>query len=267
MVIQDVLNRFGKTDGEIILNFYFNLNKLDIALNKNKNLTKEEEILIEKIYNKYKNNYPLQYILGEWNFYGRDFFVEEGVLIPRFETEILVEKILSLNTNFENILEIGVGTGIISLTLSLEIEDSNILGVDISTKAVNLANKNKEKLNVKNCKFILSDLYENVNSNKKFDLIVSNPPYINEEDMNELDKKLDFEPTNALYGGKDGLELYRKIIENSNNYLSKHGYIAFEIGYNQGSSIKSILEINNYDNIKIYKDYNGFDRCVIARRR
>lgn len=267
MVIQDVLDKFGNVDGEIVLKHYLCLNKIDIVLNRNKELSKEEEKIISEVYEKYKNDYPLQYILGQWNFYGRDFFVKEDVLIPRFETEILIEKILDLKKGFENILEIGVGSGVISLTLGLEIENSNILGVDISKKAIDLSNKNKKKLNVNNCNFILSDVFENINPNEKFDLIVSNPPYIDEEDMKKLHRKLSFEPENALYGGIDGLDIYRRIIEDSRDYLNGRGYLAFEIGYNQGEKIKYLLEKNNYDNIKIYKDYNDFDRCIIARSR
>lgn len=266
MVIQDVLNLFGKVDGEIILKHYFNFNKIDIVLNKNKELEENQENLIYEIYEKYKKNYPLQYILGQWNFYGRDFFTEENVLIPRFETEILVEKILDLNIAFKNILEIGVGSGIISITLALEIEDSKIIGVDISQNAIDLANRNKEKFNVKNCEFIKSDLFSNVNKNLKFDLIVSNPPYINLEDMGKLEEKLSYEPEIALYGGEDGLDFYRAIIEGANEYLSSNGVIAFEIGYNQGESIKDILKERNFKDISIYKDYNDFDRCIIARR-
>ncbi|QQK07911.1 peptide chain release factor N(5)-glutamine methyltransferase [Miniphocaeibacter halophilus] len=266
MVIQDVLDLFSKVDGEIILKHYFNINKIDIVLNKNKKLEKKQEDLIYEIYKKYKRNYPLQYILGQWNFYGRDFFTEEGILIPRFETEILVEKILDLNIDFRNILEIGVGSGIISITLALEMEKSQIIGVDISQKAIDLANRNKEKFNVKNCKFIKSDLFSSVSRENKFDLIVSNPPYINLEDMDKLEEKLSYEPENALYGGKDGLDFYREIIEKSKDYLKSNGVIAFEIGYNQGESIKEILSNHNFMDIEIFKDYNDFDRCIIARR-
>ena len=212
MVINDVLDIFGKVDGEIILNYYFNLDKLSIYLNRNRILTKKEELVILNIKEKYLNDYPIQYILGEWNFYGRDFYVEEGVLIPRFETEILIEKILEQRNSFVNILEIGIGTGIISITLALEIDNTNIIGVDISKKAIKLANKNKVRYGVTNCNFIESDIYNNIGTQKNFDLIVSNPPYINLEDMNGLHNKLSYEPQNALYGGVDGMQFYKEII-------------------------------------------------------
>ncbi|MDL2310738.1 peptide chain release factor N(5)-glutamine methyltransferase [Peptostreptococcaceae bacterium OttesenSCG-928-C18] len=266
MVVNDVLKLFGDVDGVIILKYYFKMDKLFVYLNKDRVLEKEDEKLILNIYERYKKDYPLQYILGKWNFYGRDFYVEEGVLIPRFETEILVEKILELDSKIDDILEIGIGTGIISLTLALEKPNSRIIGVDISKLAIELATKNKEKYKVENCKFIESNVYSNVDSNDKFDLIVSNPPYINKDDMDKLDRKLDYEPVNALYGGEDGLDFYREIIKESVNYLKKDSYIALEIGYNQGKDIKKILETNKFKEIQVIKDYNDFDRCVIARR-
>lgn len=266
MVVDDVIKLFGKVDGEIILEHYFRLNKLDIFLNRKKELSKDEEIKINEIYEQYRKDYPIQYILGLWNFYGRDFFVEEGVLIPRFETEILIEKILELKEKFSKILEIGVGTGIISLTLSMELNDSVIKGVDISEQAIDLANRNKEKFNIKNVEFLKSNLFNSIDVGEKFDLIVSNPPYINMEDMKKLHKKLDYEPQNALYGGEDGLYFYREIIEKSKEYLTEDGYLAFEIGYDQGKYLKSYLKEYGFKKINLYKDYNDFDRCIIARR-
>ena len=221
MVIDDVLNIFGKVDGEIILKQYFNLSRLDIYLNKNRILNKKEENKILEVKELYLQDYPIQYILGKWNFYGRDFYVEEGVLIPRFETEILIEKILEENHNFNNILEIGIGTGIISITLALELKESNIVGVDISDKAINLANKNKTAFNISNCKFLKSNIYEAIEPSNSFDLIVSNPPYINFEDMEKLHRKLSYEPKEALYGGDDGLNFYREIIINSKKIVTK----------------------------------------------
>lgn len=265
MVVKDVLDLFGSVDGERILEKYLNYKKIDIFLNSKKEIEKEIEEKILKDYKLYENGMPLQYIIGKWNFYGRDFYVGENVLIPRYETEILIENILKISNHekISKILEIGIGTGIISITLGSEIKNTEILGVDISDEALKLANKNRELHNMDNIKFIKSDLYEKVEG--KFDLIVSNPPYINREDMKKLDKKLSYEPELALFGGEDGLDFYRDIIKDSNRYLNKGGYIAFEIGYDQRESIIDLLEKNNFTEIKAIKDYNGFDRCIIGK--
>lgn len=265
MVVNDVVKLFGLVDGERILEKYFNYKKIDIFINGQKEIEKEIEEKILKDYKLYKEGMPLQYIIGKWNFYGRDFYVGKEVLIPRYETEILIENILKISekNNISKILEIGVGTGIISITLASELKDVEILGVDISEYALKLSNKNKEFHNLENINFIKSDLYKNVEG--KFDLIVSNPPYINKEDMKKLDKKLSYEPELALFGGEDGLDFYRKIIKDSHKYLNKGGYIAFEIGYDQRESIIELLEENNFTEIKAIKDYNGFDRCIIGK--
>ena len=184
-------------------------------------------------------------------------------MIPRFDTEILVDEIIKINRKFDNILEIGIGSGIISITLNLEL-NSKVLGVDINEKAIELSKKNAESLNATNIEFIYSDLYENVNS--KFDLIVSNPPYIDKKDFNSLETKILKEPRSALFGGDDGLYFYRKIINQASDYLNEDGMLAFEIGYNQRESIFEILDENGFENRYCIKDFNGFDRVIIARR-
>lgn len=265
MVISDILKMFGKVDGTIILEEIMSIDKVDIILNPNKAITKEKEAQVLEAFNKYKNRIPLHYIIGKKNFYGRDFYLEEGVLIPRFETEILIENILKIEEDFSEILDIGCGSGIISITLALELKDSKVLGVDISEKAVNVSEKNRKRLGADNCTFLKSDIYDSLGENKKFDLIVSNPPYITEKDMDDLDDWVKKEPPTALFGGEDGLDFYRRIIEDASLYLNKKGYIAFEIGYDQGKTVPDLLKKNHFDVISIIKDYNDFDRCVIAR--
>lgn len=264
MKLKEILEKFGTVDGSFLIENLLGLSKTDIFFNHNMDVPKEVEIKINEIYEKYLKDYPINYLIGKKNFYGRDFYLEEGVLIPRFETEILIEKILKLGIEFKRILDIGCGSGIISLTLALEIPSSTVLGVDISSKALYVSNKNKDDLKVKNCRFKYSNLFESIEA-ESFDLIVSNPPYINAQDMEELDNKVKKEPELALFGGEDGLYFYREIIKKSHKYLNENGYIAFEIGYNQGQSVKELLSFNGYKDITLIKDYNGFDRCVIAR--
>lgn len=264
MKLKEILEKFGTVDGSFLIENLLGLSKTEIFFNHKMDVPKEVEIKINEIYEKYLKDYPINYLIGKKNFYGRDFYLEEGVLIPRFETEILIEKILKLGIGFKRILDIGCGSGIISLTLALEIPNSTVLGVDISSKALYVSNKNKDDLKVKNCRFKYSNLFESIEG-ESFDLIVSNPPYINAKDMEELDNKVKKEPELALFGGEDGLYFYREIIKKSHNYLNENGYIAFEIGYNQGQSVKDMLSFNGYKDITLIKDYNGFDRCVIAR--
>lgn len=264
MILKEILEKFGKVDGSFVIENIMELSRTDIFFNLNKTVPKDIEIKIDEIYESYSKDYPINYLIGKKNFYGRDFYLEEGVLIPRFETEILIENILSLNVDFKNILDIGCGSGIISITLALEIKKSKVLGVDISPKAVYVSNRNKELLNAGNSEFKESNLFSSIGG-EKFDLIVSNPPYINREDMKMLYERVKKEPELALFGGEDGLDFYKAIIENSHQYLNENGYIAFEIGYDQGEPLEGLLSNNEYTDINLIKDYNGFDRCVIAR--
>ncbi|MDU2375063.1 peptide chain release factor N(5)-glutamine methyltransferase, partial [Anaerococcus vaginalis] len=214
------------------------------------------------INDKINEGYPLQYAIGKWNFYGLDLLVDKRALIPRYETEILVDLIINDNSNNKKILDIGTGSGAISLALSKNLKDSKVIGVDISKKAIDLANENKIKLNINNVEFKESDIFSNIE--EKFDIIVSNPPYINKEDFEKLDNKLYYEPQNALYGGEDGLYFYKKIIKNAKNFLNKNGKIYLEIGYDQKDSISNLLEEYGYKQIKSYKDFNDFDRIIKA---
>ncbi|WP_237036144.1 peptide chain release factor N(5)-glutamine methyltransferase [Mediannikoviicoccus vaginalis] len=264
MTLKEILEKFGKVDGSFVIENMMGLSQTEIFFNQNETVPKDIEIKIDEIYENYSKDYPINYLIGKKNFYGRDFYLEDGVLIPRFETEILIENILSLGVDFENILDIGCGSGIISITLALEMPKSKVLGVDISEVALDISNRNRELLGARNSEFKESNLFSSIGE-EKFDLIVSNPPYINREDMKALDERVKKEPELALFGGEDGLDFYKAIIEKSHEHLNENGYIAFEIGYNQGESVKELLSNNEYGDVNLIKDYNGFDRCVIAR--
>ncbi|MDU1708241.1 MAG: peptide chain release factor N(5)-glutamine methyltransferase [Anaerococcus vaginalis] len=261
MKIKDILET-NNNDLIIALTYLLNTNKNLLFLNKEEILDEKIEIELKKINDKINEGYPLQYAIGKWNFYGLDLLVDKRALIPRYETEILVDLIINDNSNNKKILDIGTGSGAISLALSKNLKDSKIIGVDISKKAIDLANENKIKLNINNVEFKESDIFSNID--EKFDIIVSNPPYINKEDFEKLDKKLYYEPQNALYGGEDGLYFYKKIIKNAKNFLNKNGKIYLEIGYDQKDSISDLLEEYGYKQIKSYKDFNDFDRIIKA---
>ena len=261
MKIKDILEK-NNNDLIIALTYLLNTNKNLLFLNKEEALDEKIENELKIINDKINEGYPLQYAIGKWNFYGLDLLVDKRALIPRYETEILVDLIINDNSNNKKILDIGTGSGAISLALSKNLKDSKIIGVDISKKAIDLANENKIKLNINNVEFKESDIFSNID--EKFDIIVSNPPYINKEDFEKLDNKLYYEPQNALYGGEDGLYFYKKIIKNAKNFLNKNGKIYLEIGYDQKDFISNLLEEYGYKQIKSYKDFNDFDRIIKA---
>ncbi|MDC1096239.1 peptide chain release factor N(5)-glutamine methyltransferase [Pelagibacteraceae bacterium] len=208
---------------------------------------------------------PIAYIFREKEFWKNKFLVNEHTLIPRPETELLVEKILD---NFKNrkifILDIGIGTGCILLTLLDELKKSQGIGIDISSKAVSLAKKNLEKMKLSNrCKFYNRDLNEIFGY--KFDLIVSNPPYICSSQLKNLSSDVkQFEPRLALDGGNDGLDVVRKVIYKSKDILKKKGMLALEIGFGQYKKVSQILKLAGFKKKFLVKDYQNNIRCVLA---
>lgn len=216
-----------------------------------------------------KNRKPLQYILGEWEFYGLPFKVRENVLIPRPDTEILVEQCIQLMREIEepNILDIGSGSGAISIAIANELKSSSVTGVDINEDAIRLANENKVLNKIENVNFMKSDLFEKLDEDFKYDLIVSNPPYITKDEYETLMPEVkNFEPKNALTDLGDGLYFYREISKKAEAYLKDTGYLAFEIGYKQAKDVSKILEDNNFAVLSIVKDYGGNDRVVLAKK-
>lgn len=221
-----------------------------------------DENKLEEGIDRLKNGEPIQYIIGNVDFYGYLFDVNKNVLIPRFETEELVsETIKYISKYFDkniDILDIGTGSGCIAITLSKKI-NANIDAIDISEKALEVAKENGRKNN-SNVKFFKSDIYSNIT--KKYDVIISNPPYIElNEPIMEIVKEN--EPHIALYGGKDGLDFYRIILSEAKKYLKEKSIVALEIGSNQGEKIKELALQFFKDSIIILKnDYNNLNRYV-----
>ena len=205
---------------------------------------------------------PVQYIVGDVDFYGNIIKVDKRVLIPRFETEGLVEIALSYLTNTNlDIVDLGTGSGCIPITLKKKLPNINIDAVDISSDALEVARENA-KLNNVNINFIEGNMLEPLN--KKYDCIISNPPYI-PYDEEVMDIVKNNEPKNALFADNDGLYFYEEILKNCKNYLKEKYYIFFEMGYNQGERIKNIA-IKYLDcDVEIKKDLQGFDRYVIIK--
>lgn len=213
---------------------------------------------------------PLQYITKQAEFYGREFIVSPDTLIPRPETEELVEKIIAFLSEQSSgkVLEIGVGTGCIIHTLSLESPDFSYQGVDISEGALEVAKKNQEKYKLENVSLYLSDVFHEV-SPQKFIAIISNPPYIDISEKNVMDESvLRFEPEVALFAEDEGLAIYRNIAENLENYLLEEGQAFFEIGFQQGKAVQQLFEYYCPNReVNIHKDLSGNDRMIIVGRR
>lgn len=217
-----------------------------------------------------KEGYPIQYIINEKEFMGLDFYVEEGVLIPRPDTEILVEYVLDYIDKVYgkekiDLLDIGIGSGAIGISIAYYKKNANVYGVDISDSALRVSNINKERFNLNNVTLIKSDLFENIDKNRKFHIIASNPPYISRRDMGILQEEVkNYEPKIALEGGLDGLDFYRRIIPESKCYLYQGGLLILEIGYDQNIQVRNMMEREGFINIKTLKDLQGFDRVVLG---
>ena len=271
----------SKLIAEIIFSHVLNVDRM-MLFTKYRDEIEDEKIekiryFIQKIG---REKFPVQYLLNEQEFYGRKFYVDKGVLIPRQDTEVLVEKMIEIlknnilkNKNLEKnlkihpkILDIGVGSGIIGITAALEIKDSYVLGVDISEKALDTAEKNKELLKVSNIKFLKSNLFENIEF-KQFDMIVSNPPYISLNEAGIMsDDTLLHEPSEALFAENDGLYFYYEICQKALDYLADFGYLLFEIGYKQGKNVAEIMTSSGFKNVEVIKDLAGLDRVVVGQK-
>ena len=208
---------------------------------------------------------PLQYITNMQEFMGLNFYVDENVLIPRPDTEVLVEEVIKLAKEKENIaiLDMCTGSGAIAIALAEYLTNAKITASDKSKKALVVAQKNAKNTKA-SIQFIESDLFGNIKD--KFDIIVSNPPYIESDVIKCLDKEVQKEPMMALDGGKDGLDFYRKIAKQARAYLNEDGYLALEIGYNQKEKVKELLKKEGYREIYSKKDFGDNDRIVIGKK-
>ena len=258
----------AKLDAELILSKTLGLSRETILLNLNEKIN--DKVL--ENFNYYlklrKQNKPIAHILGFKDFWKYKFKVDKNVLIPRPETELIIEKILKilpLSSN-KNILDIGTGSGCIAISLMKERPNCRITAIDKSKKAIKVAKRNAEMHQVKKkINFINIDVDKYFFN--KYDIIVSNPPYIKNSELLNLDKDVKFnEPKLALLGGVSGLEICFKIINKSNKLLKRNGKLILEIGHRQGKEIKKYLKLNGFNQIKIYKDLSDKDRCIVSSK-
>ena len=240
-----------------------NLSFTDFVFALQQEVTEEEKQFVEEIYKKLAEHIPAQYIIGHADFFGMQLKVDERVLIPRPETEELVELILAENLKDNlKVLDIGTGSGAIALALAKNRPDWSVTATDISQDALELATENSKRQDL-NLSFIKSDCFSEISS--KYDIIVSNPPYISREDQEEVGLNvLHSEPHLALFADEDGLAIYRRIAEDSKDYLNDGGKIYLEIGYKQGQNVPALFMENLPEKrVRTLKDQFGQDRMVV----
>lgn len=249
----------AELDAMYLLEDIFHIKRVDYLLNRQMEVTaKQQEAYMHNIDIR-ATHVPLQHILGTQEFMGLDFFVNEHVLIPRQDTEVLVEETMKYAKG-KRVLDVCTGSGCIILSLCKLCDLKEAVGVDLSTEALKVANQNKENLGC-DVIFVESDLFSNVEGT--FDVIVSNPPYIASHVIEGLMPEVkEHEPRMALDGGVTGLDFYEKIIEQSGNYLADQGHLLFEIGYDQGKAVKEMMEQSGFKDCRVLKDLAGLDRVV-----
>ena len=277
----------GKIKAHILLEFILNMSNSELVIYENKSVDEQDVNAYLQYLNEVKEGYPVQYITHNQAFMGLDFYVDENVLIPQPDTEILVEEAIRVinekNTNITkeinkrekvidaqkinqeeyNVLDLCTGSGAIAISIA-KYTNAKVYASDVSNEALNVARKNAKKHET-NIEFINSDMFNNIAKND-FDIIVSNPPYIEKSTIPLLDKEVQSEPQIALDGGDDGLDFYRIISEQAYRFLKKDGSLMLEIAYNQKNSVSELLAQNeHYSNIECIKDLAGNDRVIIAR--
>lgn len=255
------------TEDELLLTSILNCERSDLYLDQ-LSLSPEQSLYFIDKKTKRLEGCPLQYVIGETEFFGLRFKVDERVLVPRPETEILVEKTLEVGSQKRKIkiLDIGTGSGCIAIALARTLPDVEITASDISGGALELAKENA-RINAVDSKidFVRSDLFDNIGY-KEYDLIVSNPPYIAAGDIGSLPEDVQHEPAIALDGGNNGLDFYRRIISRGKEFLKNGGFILFEIGFGQSDKIKGIFStVSGFEIVDVVKDYNDIERVIVAR--
>ena len=265
----NLLNENNIEDGNLISNLLLqkvlNVGKTDLVVKENEEVTLSFENNYKLFLEKIIKGVPLQYITNQQYFYGYKFFVDENVLIPQPDTEILVEEVIKKYSNVENlkILDMCTGSGCIGITLKKKLNNAFVTLTDISDLALEVASKNAKDNDIE-VKIIKSDMFENID--KKYDVIVSNPPYIKTNIIKDLSKDVQNEPYIALDGGEDGLKFYKIFALNAYKYLNKEGCLFLEIGYDQKEEVIDLFKVTNkYGKIECIKDLSGNDRVIVVK--
>ena len=264
-------NQIGSAllDSELLLSKAIKKDRKFILLNLDKELNQNEQDNFKSLILKRSKGKPLAYLTGTKSFWKYDFKVNEKVLIPRPDTEIMIDQVLKIykNKNYLNFLEVGIGSGCIALSILKEKKTFLGTGIDLSQDCIEICRYNAKKLGVNNrIKLFKSDVDNLIF--RKYDLIVSNPPYIKKFDLNKLSREVvNYEPKLALDGGLEGLSVIRKVIKKSSELIKTHGKLILEIGYDQKVPVKKMLNENNFYINKIIKDLAKNDRCIISTKK
>jgi release factor glutamine methyltransferase len=259
----------GKAEVEIILCYLLNVERLQLYLHGEQLIDDEVLDRFNDILIRRQSRQPLQYILEQSWFYGRKFHVSPAVMVPTPETELLCDSairfLMGSGLPRPRIVDLGVGAGVISVTLANELADCSILALDISAEALEVARKNANSLEASDkIEFLQSDYFQNIPPGSRFDLIIANPPYISEQDYHGLPPEVLADPKIALTSGEEGLDAIKIILKDAPDYLAGGGRIMFEIGYNQATFVTELTEKDDrYKSIVILKDLNDIDRIVI----
>jgi release factor glutamine methyltransferase len=260
-----IANSFNAQEARSIIELVTGFDSRQQLLKRDYILTNEQEALISSILKKREQGYPLQYILGKWSFMDNDYFVGEGVLIPRDDTEVVVRSVLPYLKDKENptVIDLCSGSGIIAITLKKLFPKATVYALELSERAMPYLEKNIKGLcpEVRLCKGDLNVLYKDFQDNY-FDLIISNPPYIKSEDLATLQQEVRSEPVMALDGGQDGLVFYKNILDRWSSKLKQGGALAFELGEEEFLPVKALMEEKDFENIVGYKDLGGIYRAI-----
>lgn len=265
LILKGVRESEARIEAERLLRSKLGLSQSELILKSPSRIEASVERDFLSLLEKRASGVPLQYLEGAVDFMDFSFRVRPGVLIPRPETENLIERILICLPRFEGkILDIGTGSGCILLSLLKYFPASSGLGIDISRKALEVACENARTLNLENrIEFQMSDVFEKLGS-QRFDLIVSNPPYIASGEWNNLALEVKQEPCEALIAGPTGLEYFEKIISRAKDFLTPRGAIFFEVGWNQADEVRQMLEISGFGVVEVFKDDFGVERIVMG---